>query len=472
MLENFWNKKEKPFAGFAGYGGGAQSLVTIGASGDSFWISEAAQGSWGSESPQDIVADDDGNIYTTSFRNDAGGSGLIGNSIVKYEADGTMSWQKVEYRSTSGALEAKRIVADATGDHIYISGESNTGPYVHKINKSDGTVDWRRIFDGGSNDKADALVMASDGNIISVIKMDSDSSKQAYFNIDESDGSDVWKTMVKRTSVDTTINNTKSHFEVDSSGNLHSIVWADTGGTPRYRSGVVKHNSSGVLQSISDYYTSDADEDLFGDISVDSSGNKYISYRYNTGSGYNKIGLMKVDSSDVIQWQKGVDSASHYLTCNQVEVMPEDAGIIMSIEDRQGQPGPGDNKLSFVRFDTSGNVEWIRQFGISGIDIAASSGKMRLNKNGNIIFDTYFNDTDQYAVVAQLPSDGTLTGNHTVGSRTYEWAANTAISFTTQTAWSKYTSIYSADTNSNTNSAHSNVTLENNVQTFTKGDVD
>ncbi len=472
MLENSWHKKEKPLFGLTGLGGGVGSNLVGGGGGENFWISEAAKGSWGSESSRDIVSDDDGNIYTVSFRSDAGGSGRVGTSIVKYEADGTMSWQKVEYRSTSGSLEGTRIVAEADGDHIYISGESDTGPYVHKINKSDGTVDWRRKFTGISNDKSDALVMGSDGNIISVIRMDSDSAKQAYFNIDESDGSDVWKTLVKRTSGNTTLSNPTSHFEVDSSGNLHSIVWADTSGTPRYRSGIVKHNSSGVLQSISDYYTSSTNEDMFGDIAVDSSGNKYVSYRYNTGAGYNKIGVMKVNSSDVIQWQKGVDSASNYVTCNQVEVLPEDDGIIMSIEDRQGQGGGGDNKLSFVRFDTSGNVVWKRQIGISGIDFAASQGKMRLNKNGNIIFNTYFSDSgENYQVVAQLPSDGTLTGNHTVGSRTYEWAANTTLSFTTQTAWSKYTSIFSADTNSNTNSAHSNVTLANNVQTYTKGDL-
>ena len=71
-----------------------------------------------------------------------------------------------------------------------------------------------------------------------------------------------------------------------------------------------------MLQSISDYQTSSPAEDLFGDIAVDSSGNKYVSFRYNTGSGNNYVGVMKLNSSDVIQWQKAAQG-SNYITCDE-----------------------------------------------------------------------------------------------------------------------------------------------------------
>ena len=189
-----------------------------------------------------------------------------------------------------------------------------------------------------------------------------------------------------------------------------------------------------------------------------------------------KLGVMKVNSSDVVQWQRAiVEPSPNYMTPNNIEVLPEDAGIILSIEDRQNQGDSGNSKLSFVRFDTSGNVVWKRQFGVSGINMTPSSGKMRLNRNGNIIFNTNHSTGGQvYTIVAQLPADGSLTGNHTVGSRTYEWAANTRLSFTTQTGFSKQgSSIFSSEGNNNNNIAYdSNITTVNNVQTFTKGDVD
>lgn len=450
-----------------------QMLLGLGAGpSDVFWISEADKGSWGDEYTEDIAGDSDGNIYVVATRYNSGGNGYKGNSIVKYAADGTVTWQKVEYKTSSPwPMEVRCIGAEASGDHIYYSGQSDTGLYVIKSNKSDGSVDWRRKIDSSnSNNLPSSVVVGSDGNPIILARMDSDNGRQQYVSLNANDGTHNWKTTVKRTSGNTVENHYTSHVKVDSSGNIHSLVKADTGGTPRIINAIVKHNSSGVLQSISDYYTSNTNEDQFGDISVDSSGNKYISYRYNTGSGYHKVGVMKVNSSDVIQWQKEVDSAPNQVSPEQIEITPDGSGIIMRILDNQA-----DKKNSFIRFDTSGNVVWKRQFGISGIDVPGSIGKMRLNKNGNIIFNTnHTTGGNVYTIVAQLPADGSLTGNYTVGSRTYEWAANTTLSFTTQTAYSKQSSsIFSSETNNSTDAAYeTNITVANNVLTFTKADVD
>ena len=477
-----WNKKEAPVLGLLGSGGGLGYLAggVSGYPADSFWISEAARGSWGNEYTGDIAGDDEGNVYVVAWRYDAGGSGRTGMSVAKHTVDGTVSWQNVQYPSSSGGIgEGTGVIAEASGDHIYLISESSAGACMHKMNKSDGTVDWRRLLgEGNSNDKTTSLVMRSDGNVNCIVRMDTDSGRSAYFNINESNGAYVWQTSVKKTNQNTTRSQTTMHMKVDSSDNIHSLVWA-TDSNNEYINAIVKHNSSGILQSISDYSSSTNEElDYFADIAVDSLGNKYISYSYNTGSilvggswtaSPNKVGIMKVNSSDVIQWQKEINSSTENIDPRQIEVMPGDAGIIMRIVDDHG-----DDKCSFVRFDMSGNVVWKRQFGISGINLVAQDGKMRLNRNGNIIFNTYFNVAGglKYTVVAQLPSNGSLTGNHTVGSRTYNWSANTTLSFTTHSAWNKTSSIFSSETNSDSNAAQSSITLANNVQTFTKGDVD
>ena len=228
-----WNKKEAPVLGLLGSGGGLGYLAGGAGESDSFWISEADRGSWGDENPYDIAGDDEGNIYTGKFRSDAGGTGRGGMSIEKYAADGTVSWQKVQYQSTSGGIgENTQIIAEASGDHIYVLSETGDGACMHKINKSDGSVDWRRLLgEGSSNDKATSIVMGSGGNVNCIIRMDSDSSRSAYFNINESNGAYVWQTSVKRTSGNSTLDQTTLHMKVDSSCNIHSLVWADKGGT-------------------------------------------------------------------------------------------------------------------------------------------------------------------------------------------------------------------------------------------------
>jgi hypothetical protein len=353
--------------------------------------------------------------------------------------------------------------------------------FVSKANKNDGSVDWRRRLGNVTTSNVNpCMAIGSGGNPIVVARFGDASNAQGYFSLNESDGTTDWKTLIKKTSGNTTASTLMLNPAVDSSGNIHTVVWGDTG-HPNYYNAVIKHNSSGVFQSISDYRSSYPNEDMFSDIAVDSSGNKYVAFRFISGSGQQmKLGVMKLNSSDVIQWQRAISGTSpNYMTPNNIVVLPEDAGIILSIEDRQNQGDSADGRVSFVRFDTSGNVVWKRHFGVgdggSGINLSGSSGGMKLNRNGNIIFNTRFGSGGEvYTVVAQLPADGSLTGSHTVGSRTYEWAANTRLSFSTQSGFSKQgSSIFSGEANSNANAAYdSNVTTANNVQTFTKGDVD
>ena len=467
-----------------------QILLGLGGGGypdDTFWISEAARGSWDNEYTEDIATDNDGNIYVVSVRYNGGGNGYKSNSIVKHASDGTISWQKVAYKTTSPyPMEPANIVAEPDGDYIYTSGQSDSGVFVTKTNKSNGSMVWRRqIGAANPNNIPNGLAIGGDGNLILVMRLNEDSNKQGYFNLNVSTGATIWKSSVRKTSGNATDVSYYQHPKVDSSGNIHTVLKGENNGYPNIINAVVKHNSSGVLQTVTDFKSSSPPEDLFADIDVDSSGNKYMSYRYYTGGGEPyRCGVSKVNSSDVIQWNTGIDpnfsNPDNYLSPQQIGVMPEDAGVILRIDDRQNQgiagssPG-GNSKNSFVRFDTSGNVIWKRQFGISGLDVYGSSGMMLLNRNGNIIFCTRFVTGGQtYTVVAQLPADGSLTGNHTVGSRTYHWSDRNFGSMGSQLALVKQnSSIFSSDTNNVANAAYNtNVTVANNVQTFTKGDVD
>lgn len=453
-------------------GGGGTGTALVGAGGlyppDTYWISEASRGSWDNEYVEDLVGDNQGDIYVLSIRYSGGGLGNKTPSIVKHAVDGTVTWQKVLTKNASPyPVEPRAIGAEFDGDHIYQAGQSDDGMYIAKMNKSDGTVDWtRKIDNSNSNNLPTGIAVASNGNPIMMSRLYSDGERQSYTNHNISDGSYSSRDLVQRTSGGSSCFASQCTPKLDASGNLHSTVWARTT-HPQYYNGVVKHNSSLALQSISDYQTSSPAEDMFGDIAVDSSGNKYVSFRYNTGSGNNYVGVMKLNSSDVIQWQKAAQGPN-YVTPDEVFITPDESGIILSIEDRQNQGGSGNTMKTFVRFDLSGNVIWKRQFGITGVNLTVSN-PMRLNRNGNIIFVAYFTSNSQtFTITAQLPGDGSHTGTYTLGSRTYEWEAN-SLSFSSVSAWQKQgSSIFASTSNNSANDAYPAQTLINNVQNFTK----
>ena len=86
-------------------GGGGTGTAFVGAGGlyppDTYWISEADRGSWDNEYVEDIVGDNQGDIYVLSIRYNGGGTGYKSPSIVKHAVDGTVSWQKVITKNAS-----------------------------------------------------------------------------------------------------------------------------------------------------------------------------------------------------------------------------------------------------------------------------------------------------------------------------------------------------------------------------------
>ena len=238
MREHF--KKESPMVSLISLGGGGTGLAIGGGSGslypaDSYWISVATRGNWDNEYTEKLDWDIDGNIYVNNIRYSAGGSGYKGGSVTKYAVDGSVSWQKVQYKTSSPyPMETRVIAAELDGDHIYTAGQSDSGMFFCKMNKSDGTVDWRRYLGSSSNpnNNPHGAAIGSDGNPIFICRWDDGDAEQAYFSINASDGSANFSTMITRNAGDPETQSTDTcHPKIDSSGNIHTVANARISGT-------------------------------------------------------------------------------------------------------------------------------------------------------------------------------------------------------------------------------------------------
>lgn len=424
---------------------------------DSFWITQFEPNGWGNEYTESVDTDNNGDVYVVSIRYNSGGSGYKGLSLVKLNSTGALQWQKYLNYSTNQSFEGRSVSVLPDGSSIFVTGQGDQGMIILKYNSS-GVLSWANRLGGTNpNNVSYGTSLTSSGELV-VLGRDHGGLEHTFISQIASNGSQTFHSSIGRTSGDATSLISQCKPFVDSSGNIHFVVKANTTPTP----GVVKYNSSGVLQSVSDYSTSDDFEDLFADIAVDSSGNKYITYRRRE-SGLIRSGILKLDSSDVIQWQRDVSSTNAIYPLS-INIHPS-GDIISAFEDRRtGQAN------IIIRQQSNGSLVWKREFRHTSYTMFPSVSEVRLNRNGNIILNGYFNTpSNTLTTTCQLPSDGSLTGTY----NSFVWQVDSSVSVSTYTGWTKdSSSIFSAKTSTMAISSFSSYTVGDNILAATTKDVD
>ena len=454
------------FQGLTGFGGGAASLSVAGGAAyppDSFWVRLFEKGDWQTEYTEQCAGDLEGNVYMSAIRYSAGGQGYKGVSIIKVDVEGALSWQKVQYSNPTGtSMENLTLCPIQDGTAVYTAGQSDFGLNITKWDSSDGSELWTKLMGNSSaNNKIMYFAKVSDGNPISWGTNYSPGSGLMFLTKFDSSGSQTWISGITGSTTSVYPDNGMQP-KIDSSGNIHTTAYQQYSGT-KY-CGVLKHDSLGALQSATDYLLG-TDEDMFRDIAVDSAGNKYILFSFKAGSApLYRGGIMKVNSSDVIQWQKevynGVDSTT--ITPMQVDVTSTGEMIARFFDWKTNMA------IIFIRFQADGTIVYKREFKLASGGLGAYNGTMQLNRNDNIIFNTSTTGTVNQ-ILGQLPGDGSLTGTH----GNYEWNDATSITVGTYSGWTKQaSSIFSSTSSAMAMSALTTVQEENNVTTSTLEVVD
>ena len=441
--------------------GGGVSRIVLGGGGDDdlYWINQRAMGGqWDNEYTESVDVDDDGNVYVTSIRYDTFDSGYKGSSLVKLNSEGALQWQKCLTYNIPGdrtyPFEGRTVSVNSDGSSIYVTGQGDLGMLVLRYTAS-GVVAWAYKLGGANpNNVSYRTGITSSGDLL-IQGRDAENSDHTFITKIAPNGSLTFHSPIGKTSGDSTALVYNSKPEVDSSGNIHFVIKDNASPTPA----VVKYNSSGVLQTVSDYSSDNTNEDYFSDMVVDSSGNKYIVYRRrHAGSNLNRGGVLKLNSSDAVQWGSDIFSSANAIYPKTISIHSS-GDIISCFDDRRSN-----SAAIITRHQSDGTLVWKREFRHSTYSMFSSASEVVLNPNGNIVLNTYFNtgaaSFNVLPVTAQLPSDGSLTGTY----NNFIWADATSISETSYSSWSKdSSSIFSAKSSTKTLSAFTNYTVGNNI---------
>lgn len=245
-----------------------RKLSLTGATGVSAYGSDLVAGN--------LAADSSGNLYVVGAFTNSGGT--ADGFLIKYNASGTIQWQRKINAAGTTSIGNVRVAIDSTGTNIYVSSvwtkSSATASSVLQYNNSGVLQNQRMLYTGGFNNVgASAIAVDSSGNVFVggqtlgtrafIVKYNSTLTLQ-------------WQQYVTGA-----VAPNIQYIDFDNSGNIY------LSGTPR----IFKLNSSGTVQW--GYTFSTNNVSAYG-IAVDpTTGNSWGSYN----NGSNAFTFNQFDSS-------------------------------------------------------------------------------------------------------------------------------------------------------------------------------
>ena len=307
---------------------------------------------WGSSSSDkgnDISLDNSGNIYITG-ETSSFGEGDEDAFIVKYDSSGAQQWNTT-WGGTSQDI-GEGIAVDTSGN-VYITGgtssfdEGSGDVFIAKYDSS-GAQQWNTTWGDVSADQGFGIALDSSGNICITGRSNSDPFIAKFDNSGAQQWNSTWG------------GNVGSDIVVDTSENIYITGSFGGYGADAF---ITKYNSSGAQQ----WNTTWGDEnEYYGNgIALDNSGNIYISgYIYNTSSTITDIFIAKFNSSGTQQWNTtwGGDDEDY-----GNDITLDNSGNIY-ITGSTYSFGVGYGDVFIAKYNNSGTLLWDTTWGGGSVD--------------------------------------------------------------------------------------------------------
>ena len=253
-----------------------------------------------------IAVDDAGNVYVTghSYKIHEGYNILT----IKYNSAGTLQWLKRYDNIDSYSDEAVGVAVDGTGN-VYVAGYSviagGDWDYVTIKYNSSGTEMWTRKYDGPGHgyDKVKGLVLDASGNIYVTGYSAGDGTAWDFATIKYNGAG--WVQWVKR--YDGPKGNDYDEataIAVDAIGNVYVTGFSSISEIQnmRYEYTTIKYNITGTEQWVQKFDGGNFHMGHPTSITLDGSGNTYITGLFRITDTTSEIGTIKYSSAGVQKW--------------------------------------------------------------------------------------------------------------------------------------------------------------------------
>ncbi|HET9747459.1 MAG TPA: SBBP repeat-containing protein, partial [Chitinophagaceae bacterium] len=237
---------------------------------------------------KDVQVDDLGNVYVTGLADGANTVYGSAYATIKYNSSGTQEWAR-RYDGTTGSEDANSLAIDAAGS-VYVTGRSNGITTVKYDN--DGVQQWVRTNAGTNGQK---VLVDNLGNIV----VTGWGSVTAKYN---PSGELLWETIYPYDAA-------FRDMALDNAGNVYVVGYNRENGTSDdYRT--VKYDANGAQQWSRGFNGSANGIDLARAIALDGNGNVYITGQCVLKEGRNtneNYATVKYNNVGDVQWVRYYD---------------------------------------------------------------------------------------------------------------------------------------------------------------------
>jgi uncharacterized delta-60 repeat protein len=325
-----------------------------------------------------LAIDGSGNVYVTGSTY-AEGTGR-NYATVKYNSSGVQQWVNIYNGPGNADDEAYAIAVDGSGN-VYITGFSR-GIYEDfatiKYNSS-GIQVWAQRYNGPANsqDIARSIAVDASGNVY-----------VTGFSTGSGTNTDIATIKYNPSGVQQCVqryNNSSNNFDagyclvLDGSANIYVTGCSSLDGT-NFDCLTVKYNSSGVQQWVQRYNGPANGEDYGSAVTVDVSGNVYVTgHSMGSGTGYDIL-TIKYNPAGIQQWVQKYNGPGNSL--DQAYSLAADGSGNVYVAGWSMGSGT-DVDYASIKYNTSGAQQWVQRYdGIANTFDGANS--IAVDGSGNV----------------------------------------------------------------------------------------
>jgi uncharacterized delta-60 repeat protein len=339
-----------------------------------------------------IAVDGLGNVYVTGGSFDSNSQEDF--ATIKYNSAGQEQWVAGYNGPGNGDDYAKAIAVDGSGN-VYVTGYSGYDYVTIKYNSA-GQEQWVARYNGpgNSDDHANAIAVDGSGNVY-VTGTSGGGGGPDYATIKyNSAGQEQWVARYNGPGLST---DEVYAIAVDGSGNVYVTGYSAGSGTgPDYAT--IKYNPSGQQQWVARYDDPGNNDDYAKAISVDSSGNVYVT-GFSVGSGTRfDYATIKYNSAGQEQWVARYNGPGNSDDWAYALALDGSGNVYVT-----GTSGGGVSYWDYatVKYNSAGQEQWVARYDGPG-DYDDGAGAIAVDSSGNVYvtgFSFGSNSDDDYATV-------------------------------------------------------------------------